>query len=305
MKQKWSDKKTIFVRFAAAAALAVLYAAFAHAQSAGLDVTHTSVPVAGLPAGLGGLRIAEVADLHSSWYGADQSGLVQPIADFKPDFIAVTGDFIDGAHPDTAPCEALMRSLSAIAPVYFVPGNNEYYIGADRLAAFEADMQACGAHILVNGSAVFEKSGVQCLVSGIDDTMRFTRDPEAKSEGPEQYAMEKAEGFMAQIGQSAPAGEYPFKIMLSHEPQYWQLWNEAGYGLALCGHLHGWVFRLPGVGGVLRKPSVYFPEEDAGLYDKQGTMVYISRGLDNLNVLDNFRMNNKPELALIEVERKN
>jgi predicted MPP superfamily phosphohydrolase len=304
LKERWSDKKAILVRLAIAAALAAGYAAAAHAASAGLEVSRISVPVAGLPAELDGLRIAEVADLHSSWYGADQSGLVQPIADFRPDIVALTGDFIDGKRPDAAPCEALVRALASIAPVYLIMGNHEHYLDDADLASFVSDMEACGARVLVNAAAIFEKNGAQCLIAGMDDTARFLKDLRMGPSEKLAYEKEIASGFMAEIEASAPEGDYPFKLMLCHEPQYWQFWRDGGYGLALCGHLHGWIFRAPGIGGVLRRPSPFFPEADAGLYDKDGVMAYISRGLDNRNVLSNFRMNNRPELALITVARE-
>jgi len=295
------DKKTLLVRLAVALVLAVLYAVLAHAASGGLDISHTAIHIAGLPQELDGLRIAQISDLHSSWYGDGQSGLIDAIKDFRPDIIAITGDFIDGISPDAAPCEALVRGLAPIAPVYRINGNHEYYLDADALASFDADMEACGAVLLVNRAAVLERNGQRYLLAGMDDMARYLDDPHALSIGKEQYAMEVASGFMETLKKNTPAGEYPLKIMLCHQPPYWQLWRDSGYDLALCGHLHGWIFRLPGIGGVFRLPSMYFPEEDAGLYDKQGIFVYISRGLDNLNKLSNFRMNNKPELALIEI----
>jgi predicted MPP superfamily phosphohydrolase len=185
-----------------------------------------------------------------------------------------------------------------------VPGNHEYYLYGPKLAAFESDMQACGAHLLVNEAAVLEKNGQKYLLAGMDDMARYQDYPRAQEIGAEQYEMEVSEGFMQQIAQNTPQGDFPLKIMLCHEPPYWQLWEDAGYNLALCGHLHGWIFREPGIGGVLRRPSLYFPEEDAGLYNKQGLMVYISRGLDSRANLTNFRLNNQPELALIEVVGK-
>jgi uncharacterized protein len=301
LKRIWSDRKVILFRGTAVLLLAIAGAVVAHANSKGLDISHTSIAIAGIPAELDGLHIAQVSDLHSSWFGEGQIELVDAIGDFKPDIIAVTGDFIDGINPDSAPCIALVRGLALIAPVYIIMGNHEYYLDEGKFAAFMEEMQDSGAIVLINRAVTLERRGENYLLSGMDDVTRFQGNPRANEIGREQYAMEIAEGFMAQLRQNEPEGDFPLKIMLCHQPPYWQLWRDGGYDLALCGHLHGWIARLPGIGGLLRKPSMYFPEEDAGLYDKQGILVYISRGLDNQNTLSNFRMNNKPELALIEI----
>jgi predicted MPP superfamily phosphohydrolase len=268
VKGKWSGIKAILIRLATAALLSAVYIALARAASADLDITHTSIVVAGLPDELDGLRIAQISDLHSSRFGEGQEELVDAIKGFQPDIIAVTGDFIDGIRPDAAPCEALVRGLAPVAPVYIVMGNHEYYLDADSLAAFRNAMENCGAHILVNQTAVLARNGKEYLLAGMDDMARFAQGGSITAR--EQAAMEAARGFMDEIGRNAPEGGFPLKIMLCHEPHYWQVWRDAGYDIALCGHLHGWIFRAPGVGGILRKPSMYFPEEDAGLYGRTG-----------------------------------
>lgn len=299
MKEKWSDRKVIIARFAIATSLAAIYIVFAHTASSGLDITHTCIAVDGLPNELDGLRIAQVSDLHSSWFGENQQGLVDAIREFRPDLIAVTGDFVDGYRPDIAPCAELVRGLAPVAPVYVVMGNHEYYFGGDMLAAYKKSMEESGAVFLVNRAVALERNGRSFLLAGMDDMARFAVGPGIVER--ERAAMEAAAGFMEEIGEDSPEGDFPLKVMLCHEPHYWLAWWDGGYDVALCGHLHGWLFRMPGIGGALRLPSVYFPEEGAGLYEKGGMRVYISRGLDSRDVLRNVRLNNRPELALIEI----
>jgi uncharacterized protein len=298
------DIRRIVVRLVFCIVLLFVYAACAGLASRGLEVTHTALPVSGLPQALDGLTIVQITDLHSSRFGEGQSELIGAVRDAKPDLIVITGDFIDGVWPDPAPCEELVRGLAAIAPVYRVRGNHEYYLGSQALAAFDAGMAAEGAVLLVNNALALEKNGVSYLLGGMDDVAKNAYDPNLETMDREQFEQETAQGFMADLAQNTPAGQYPLKIMLCHQPPFWQLWRDAGYDIALCGHLHGWVARLPGIGGVLRNPSRYFPEEDAGLYDKQGIMVYISRGLNNRLNWRNLRMNNKPELSVLTVTRK-
>lgn len=298
------DLAAIAIRLSALLALAAVYAVIAGRASAALDVSRTTIAVPGLPQGLEGLRIAQISDLHSSRYGDGQSELVRAVADFRPDLIAVTGDFIDGNRPDAGPCEELLRGLGGIAPVYWVRGNHEYYLDPASRAGFEADAAALGAVLLDNGVAVLQKNGVSFLLAGMDDVYARHGDPREKTVGRAQFAMETAEGFMRTLDSRMPQGDFPLRVMLCHQPHYWRLWREDGFDLALCGHLHGWMIRLPGIGGLLRNPSRYFPEEDAGLYEKDGMALYISRGLETGLSYRNLRMNNPPELALVEIKGK-
>lgn len=295
-------KHPILFRLALCAVLMAVFVAIGVENSAGLEVTHTALPVAGLPEGLRGLRIAEISDLHSCTYGAGQSQLIDAVKGFRPDLIVLAGDIIDGITPDAEPCAELVKGLAPIAPVYRVRGNHEYYLDDATASAFDARMAACGAILLDNQSAVLQKNGQSYLLSGINDATEYAEDPEREKMGAQQFDMQIAENFMSVLNAGKPHGNFPLQIMVCHQPQFWQLWQEAGYDVALCGHLHGWLVRIPGVGGIMRiAPNLFFPEEDAGLYDKQGTLVYISRGLDDHKRLRSIRINNKPELALLEV----
>lgn len=106
-------------------------AAFLNWQFWGLEVTHTQVPVSGLPQGFEGMRVVHLSDLHGHQYGEDHQDLLEQIAAQSPELIALTGDIIDQASQrGTLP--ALARGLSAIAPTYFVTGNHEWAVGDIR-----------------------------------------------------------------------------------------------------------------------------------------------------------------------------
>lgn len=296
------DIGVIITRSLVALALAVLYAFIAAGASSGLDISNADVLIPGLPQELDGLRIAHLSDFHSSQYGEGQHELLEAVSAFHPDVIALTGDVIDGrSHTNSTPCIELVRGLAAIAPVYWVRGNHEYYLDTIARAQFEQDMVAAGAVLLDNDAAVLERNGIEYLVSGMNDVDEIPIDLNLPADEQMDLAMEYAKGFMEELKGEVSPQQYPLQIMLCHMPFWWSLWKEAGYHLALSGHLHGWIVRLPAIGGVLRNPVKFFPEEDAGLYDKQGIWVYISRGLANIRTIRNIRLNNRPELALISV----
>ena len=72
--------------------------------------------------------------------------------------------------------------------------------------------------------------------------------------------------------------------------------------LILCGHAHGGQFRLPIIGAVLSPNQGLFPVYTENLYSKGKTKMIVSRGIGNS--LFPFRLNNKPELIYIKLEKK-
>ena len=109
-------------------------AVFLNWQMWGLEVTHTPVPVSGLPQGFEGMRIVHLSDLHGHQYGEDHRELLELVAQQEPELIALTGDVIDQASQrDILP--ALARGLSRIAPTYYVTGNHEFWSGQAEIRA--------------------------------------------------------------------------------------------------------------------------------------------------------------------------
>ena len=65
----------------------------------------------------------------------------------------------------------------------------------------------------------------------------------------------------------------------------------------LTGHAHGGQFRVPGLGGLWAPGQGLFPPYDAGLYERDGTAMVVSRGVGNS--LFPFRVNNRPEIVVV------
>ena len=88
-----------------------------------------------------------------------------------------------------------------------------------------------------------------------------------------------------------------FSILLSHRPEFMDLYAQYPVDLVLSGHAHGGQFRLPLIGGLIGPGQGLFPEYDCGLYQKDNTQMIVSRGIGQS--LFPFRFNNRPEVVLI------
>ena len=93
-----------------------------------------------------------------------------------------------------------------------------------------------------------------------------------------------------------------FNLVLFHRPELFDTYCDNEIDLILCGHAHGGQFRLPIIGAVLSPNQGLFPVYTENLYSKGKTKMIVSRGIGNS--LFPFRLNNKPELIYIKLEKK-
>lgn len=91
-----------------------------------------------------------------------------------------------------------------------------------------------------------------------------------------------------------------YTVLLSHRPELFEIYVESGVDLVLSGHAHGGQFRLPSIGGLIAPNQGLLPEYDVGLFSKQNTYMIVSRGIGNS--IFPLRLNNRPEVVLIEME---
>ena len=90
-----------------------------------------------------------------------------------------------------------------------------------------------------------------------------------------------------------------YHILLAHNPEYFDAYEQWGADLVLSGHVHGGLIRLPFLGGVIAPSLKLFPKYDGGLFYKNNTTMILSRGLAFHNL--GLRMWNQGELVVIEL----
>ena len=96
---------------------------------------------------------------------------------------------------------------------------------------------------------------------------------------------------------SAP-GHY--RLCLSHTPDnfYWGIANRIP--LMLCGHVHGGAIRLPVIGSIF-VPSIYGRRFDQGVFEQDGTVMVVNRGLSGREPI-RFRCN--PQVLCVKLIRR-
>ncbi len=263
------------------AAVLILGGLFVRWENHSLQVTEFSPALSDLPDGFDGCRIVVLSDLHGAEFGEDNAALFETVAEQAPDYIFYLGDLEDRYRGPTAGYpEEVADGLSAIAPVYYVTGNHEWAIG--DVPELKGRLEAHGVTVLDNRYVKLERGGDTIVLAGIDDPNGY-----ADQMTPEELAAQ----IYAQEGD-------PFWLLLAHRnDRFADEYSRLGADLVLSGHGHGGIIRLPFTDGLLATDRSFFPSYTAGLYEENGSMLFVTRGLGNSG--PSFRLFNRPDVALV------
>ena len=252
-----------------------------------LELNTYTVTSARLPECFDGYRIAHVSDLHNAEMGKDNEKLLSMLRDADPDMIAITGDLIDSRNTDIEVALQFVREAVKIAPCYYVTGNHEARISEyDEL---KEAMKAAGVTVLEDARTEISLEGKTITLIGVNDPSYQT-----------DYLFGDSETVMNTKLEELNTENDGFTVLLSHRPELFDAYTDHGMDLVLSGHAHGGQFRLPFIGGLVAPNQGLFPEYDAGIYTENNTNMLVSRGVGN-SILP-FRINNRPEVILIELQ---
>ena len=274
------------------------------------------------------VRIVALADLHGELPEEKQETFVQRIQSLAPDLIVYLGDMIDRSTSteSTQVLESLTGKLMEIAPDCYVDGNHEQSVrkeNPDIYASLKASLAKTGAVQLENNI-------VRLLIS---------EDPNKPAEwilaqSPAAEFPDDPDGTIVNIcgitthyfwGQAETdlvndlCGMEGIHVLLCHYPEsviWYDAFASGNLDLAICGHTHGGLIRLPFVGGAYAPEQGWWPRYDQGQFpiytdttwsqyggaegsDYLGTMI-ISGGLAGEHGVP--RINNPKEISVIDID---
>lgn len=275
-----APKKSHILR-SALIVLLILAAAFAllFADSAcRLVTTEYTVTSERLPAGFDGYRIVQLSDLHAAEFGRNNARLVQKVAAARPDLIVLTGDFIED-ETQIPVTRTLARQLIELAPVYFVSGNHDWASHAsDELFDTLSDV---GVTCLHNEAVTLERGGDSIVLAGVDD-------PNGPSDMP------RPDEVAADAQAAHPEA---FTILLGHRNYWVEKYPALPVDVIFCGHAHGGIIRLPGIGGLIGTAHSLFPDYTEGMFASGQYQMIVSRGLGQIPLIP--RLGNNPEIVCL------
>ena len=245
-----------------------------------LEISRYEVNSKKLPESFDGFKIVQLSDLHGAEFGEDGMELVDKVGSLEPDMIALTGDFVTD-EGDLAAVEKLAARLVKLCPVYFVSGNHEF--GSGLAVKVRNILERAGVKYLSNEYLTINRGDDEILLGGVEDPLAY-----ADMLSPDELAQK--------MNDAAPDA---FKILLGHRNYWMTEYPELPVDLIFCGHAHGGLIRIPGVGGLIGTDHRLFPDFDAGQFNNGRYTLIVSRGLGNSVPIP--RIFNRPEIVCVEL----
>lgn len=245
-----------------------------------LEISRYEVKSQKLPESFDGFKIVQLSDLHGAEFGEDGMGLVEKVKELEPDIIALTGDFVTD-EGDLAAVERLAARLVKLCPVYFISGNHEF--GSGLAVKVRNILERAGVKYLSNEYLTISRGEDGILLGGVEDPLAY-----ADMLSPDELAQK--------MNDAAPDA---FKILLGHRNYWMTEYPELPVDLIFCGHAHGGLIRIPGVGGLIGTDRRLFPDFDAGQFNNGRYTLIVSRGLGNSVPIP--RVFNRPEIVCVEL----
>lgn len=245
-----------------------------------LEISRYEVASQKLPESFDGFKIVQLSDLHGAEFGEDGMELVDKVGSLEPDMIALTGDFVTD-EGDLAAVEKLAARLVKLCPVYFISGNHEF--GSGLAIKVRNILERAGVKYLSNEYLTISRGEDEILLGGVEDPLAY-----ADMLSPDELAQK--------MNDAAPDA---FKILLGHRNYWMTEYPELPVDLIFCGHAHGGLIRIPGVGGLIGTDRRLFPDFDAGQFNNGRYTLIVSRGLGNSVPIP--RVFNRPEIVCVEL----
>ncbi|HEY8500368.1 MAG TPA: metallophosphoesterase [Clostridia bacterium] len=231
-------------------------------------------------------RFLHITDIHIGLLFVSASRVKTTIEKTKPDFILMSGDFLD--YPKhTKKLEKWLKGIDTGIRTYAVLGNHDHQCFKEHPSfknEFMQLMKRLNIKVLVNETVVLKNKNNSdaAAIVGLDDCKSGVMFNKHIFEGLKD--------------------RYKFVLAFSHNPDAALHIPEGSVGLFIAGHFHGgqiWLpFNLEYL--LLRKDKVCRMGHIKGFASIKNNSVYISRGLGT--VLVPFRFFSVPEITVFDIK---
>jgi len=249
----------------------ILVAAYVFFEVHMVRVTKYTVYIENLPEKFDGFTLLQLSDFHSKQFGKEQQKLMDLINKQDYDLVVITGDLTNKHNPKTEPVAQLLKRLAG-KPVYFVPGNHEWWNGFKTRKL----LQESGVNIFINSAEKIQIADQHVWLVGVDDPYRGRDDLKTALAGTDD---------------GAP------KVLLAHAPNIFPEAISRKVDLLLVGHTHGGQVRLPFVGALVIPGQGFLPKWDYGMFETGKTTMIVNSGLGESDL--SIRINNRAEIVLV------
>jgi uncharacterized protein len=265
----------------------------------GFRVCEETLEFPDLPDAFDGLRIVQISDMHLGSFNESIEDVkvgFDLINSLNADYVFFTGDLVNNFSDEAEPWIPLLAGIQAKYGKYSILGNHDYgdyalrsfpekqAIHFQRMLQIHAE---AGFKLMRNESVILQHGSEAIRLLGTENW----------GKGFQQY------GDFDLTMKEAKTDE--FKIMLSHDPTFWEehLLGKTNVHLTLSGHTHGAQFGVewPSLGIKFSPVSLRY-KRWGGLYTEDKQHLYINRGFGFLAFPGRVGM--PPEITCITLKKK-
>jgi predicted MPP superfamily phosphohydrolase len=208
-------------------------------------------------------RFIHFTDLHHKGDSKYLRAVVRRINALAPEFVCFTGDIVeDTRHLD----EALDILRGVKSPMFGIPGNHDYWSGAD-FGLIDKAFRARGGRWLLDEPVTLAANDLTIFGDTCTHGPKAVPNPKTKN------------------------------ILLIHYPEWADKVGVGRFDVILAGHSHGGQVRIPFY-GPLMVPFGVGPY-DLGLFQTAAGPLYVNAGIGYFYV--DVRFNCRPELTVVEI----
>jgi uncharacterized protein len=241
------------------------------------DVKEVEVKLPRLPRDLHNLRLVQISDIHMSQFYSEKDLIyvIDAANELRGDLAIVTGDLITESGDPLDACLKQLSRLKNTSGIWGCLGNHERYAGVEGYAT------ARGAAMGIN----FLRSKATPLKFG-NDTLNLV--------GVDYQSMH--DPYLVGTGQFVEPGH--FNLLLSHNPDVFQVAARQGFDFVLAGHTHGGQINVE----ILNKNfnlADFVTPYTRGLYTEATSAIYVNSGIGTIGIP--VRLGAPAEITLIKL----
>jgi predicted MPP superfamily phosphohydrolase len=253
--------------------------------------------IADLPAGLNGVKIVHISDIHLGSYEHDRflKRCVEKINKVEPDFILFTGDIVNNFYQEIIGFKDQLGEFKARSGKFAILGNHDYGDYSDwnspkdkalNLKRIKQKVGEAGFQLLLNRSVKVNIRDTSLYIIGVENWGHPPFPQYARLDSAMQNIPEKS-----------------FRILLTHDPAHWsdQVLYKTDIPLTLAGHTHGGQFAVK-IAGMEFSLISLINKYWGGLYRENNQFLYVNRGLGCVGLP--ARIDMAPEITVITLFRE-
>lgn len=208
------------------------------------------------------VKVVQLSDLEISEHYSEKqlNRLVKKINELKPDIIVFTGDLFNN-FAQYAPVKEVTEALQAMKATYgkyAVWGNHD--IGGGAVRQYETILKSADFILLENSSDTIKINEKDSLfIAGLDDSLLGSPDMDV---------------ILNEMDWSTN-----YKILLLHEPDIVDNYNNLPFDLILAGHSHGGQVKIPFTKGVRTRLAEKYLDGFYEIGEERKTLLYVNTGI--------------------------